>query len=199
MEWKRQKIYFIYLWQQLNFAAFTFQELETASFEGDPDEMTRRAHAFLVHAAFASRVLWPGPSGKKESVRRRTERAETLRSTLGLGAKHPLRSRALRNLFEHYDDELDERIAAIEAIAPEPIVWQETGGFPEGSPPPAWVLRSYDPRNKVMIVFGQRFDLLALRAAVQEVGDALHRLFVDRYLAGGGDPANVGGPFPSYR
>jgi len=80
--------------------------VETNQFWSDVD-------SFLMATGNISKVFWPARQKKnesKEDYRRREKRGRDLRRILGVGNDSPFRqsNRAIRNQFEHYDDELDE-------------------------------------------------------------------------------------------
>ncbi len=70
---------------------------------------------FLSACANVSKLLWPKLTPSKgetaEHVRRRRERGEQLRLTLGIVDDSPfseLKDKRLRNYFEHFDERLDD-------------------------------------------------------------------------------------------
>lgn len=79
--------------------------------ERQQDQALLYAHAFLVHAANASKLLWPSSSRGRGrhpySVEDRTRRAGAMREALGIPEDSPLQSRALRDHFEHFDERLE--------------------------------------------------------------------------------------------
>jgi hypothetical protein len=192
MEWRKQKLYLRALAEELEFAAFAYDELVASLFH--PDEVMRRAQAFLSHAARASRLLWPQP-GHGPSARKRLERGRMLRDLLGIPDTHPLAIRRLRNDWEHFDERLDERIDSFDLNE---MIWQVVGG-PLADDEIMRVVRHYDNESKVLTIFGTSEDLKALRAAVDDVGIAVYALVNKAWLQGGGEPENALGPFPHRR
>jgi hypothetical protein len=194
MDWHQKKLYLRVLAEELEFAAYAFEELEDVSRSIDVDEMMRRAKAFLSHAAAASRLLWP-QSGKGTKGKRRTERGRMLRETLGVPATHGLEIHKLRNVWEHVDEYLDE---CVDTFDFEQTMWQVVGGSSNDTNP-LQVVRHYDPVNKTLTIFGHTHDLKALRASVQDVGIAVYSVLNHEFLARGGYPENTLGQFPHRR
>src|SRR5215208_6914355 len=83
-DWRRKKAYLNELATQLHSAADAYAEISEAG-PIDIDLCYRRAHAFLIHAAGASRILCP--VGKDAS---RISRGKMLRGLLNLPDEHSL-------------------------------------------------------------------------------------------------------------
>jgi hypothetical protein len=80
--------------------------VETNQFWSDID-------SFLIATSNISKVFWPARQKKDEpdeDYRRRETRGKDLRRILAVGDDSPFlpTNRAIRNQFEHYDEELDE-------------------------------------------------------------------------------------------
>jgi len=76
---------------------------------GSTTETTNRIwfalQGILVSAANISKLLWGAEPGKKPT-KAEADRKK-LRLSIGVGYRSPLRDRALRNGFEHFDEQLD--------------------------------------------------------------------------------------------
>src|SRR3989442_10356349 len=57
--------------------------------------------SFLVAAGNVSKLLWPP---RKQSA----DRGKQLREAIGVTETSPLKARAFRNIFEHYDEQLED-------------------------------------------------------------------------------------------
>ena len=187
MDWKRQKLYVLYLTQELEFAAYSFAELREELRSFDLDEMTRRAHEFASHAASASRMLWP-------STKQARSRGAMLRQILGIANDHPLACRRLRNTLEHFDERLDVHIEKWDGAG---TIWQAFGAD-DTTMSTHWVVRNFQPASMTYSILGEDFDLKALWDAVQSVGNASYALLDERYRAGGGT-LNLLRTFPQRR
>jgi hypothetical protein len=142
------------------------------------DSLFRNLHSFLTHASNVSRLLWPGrPRQRKAessieyrqrlSTHPRVARGRFLRETLGVMEDHPLRSRALRDHLEHFDERLDQ--------------WQERAesrhylqnyvgnAADRTSIRSEDQMRSYDPGRAVFGFRGQEYPLEPMRAAILEL------------------------------
>src|SRR5258706_10312100 len=124
-EWLK-RVFTMEVRQQCTFALIALhdaQEVESASLGAiqgrteDPDHVmdaTRfwySVQAFLGACANISKLCWPG-KGKKTGESEadwsfRVHRGELLKDALGLDDASPLKSRTLRNSFEHMDERLD--------------------------------------------------------------------------------------------
>lgn len=70
--------------------------------------MWNSVSSILTHSANLSKIFWPQP-GRQTSADMKYEmqlRGEVLRSIFKVGNDSPLRSRAIRNRFEHLDEDL---------------------------------------------------------------------------------------------
>jgi hypothetical protein len=157
-------------------------------------DMFREAQGFLTNAAAVSRILWPprvhDPNGNTVAK----SRGLHLRTVLGIDDNHPLRTRTLRDHFEHFDERLDR--------------WsQETthGGIVDLHIGPTAViggpaigktdfLRVYEPDRKIFIFRGDEFDiqqlvtgLEQLKAAVIARMETLRQATVQQRVAPEGD------------
>lgn len=74
------------------------------------------AEAVISDTAMVAQLLWPdarpGPGESGEEFKRRKayarERGSALRQIIGISGDSPLRSKALRNSIEHFDERLDK-------------------------------------------------------------------------------------------
>jgi hypothetical protein len=190
-----EKLYLVVLVQQLESAAFAFDEIEEQATYHQMDEVMRRIHAFLTHAAAASRVLWPQPGpGQKGSSRK--QRGEQLCTLLNLKASNPLGRRKVRNILEHFDDELDQLLVTLGSRR---VTLQSLNGDPSTDPNKPLAFRDYNTRTRTFTVLGESENLGELREAIQSIGAAAYALLNARYLEEGGYPENILGTFPQRR
>lgn len=94
-----------------------FNDIKQGYIDLDPDhtfdhsEMINRVflllQTILISCANLSKILWPSPNVKNRDMREECEeRGETLRKELSISDDHALRSREMRDAFEHFDERL---------------------------------------------------------------------------------------------
>lgn len=145
-------------------------------------QLFRSLHSFLTHAAMVSRLLWPsGPRKHREEDRashdrrnaQAVNRGKQVRLALGLPDKQPRGQRTLRDHLEHFDERLDDWVLTgsrhnfIDRCVgpPNPMVGPERRD----------VMRWFDPTDGSFHFRGERFDITALAARVNEIrGLAAH-------------------------
>lgn len=79
--------------------------------QADTDKLDRfwySMQAFLVAVANISKILWPYAPFGSELPAETSVRRERLRNLLSLEESSPLKPRKYRNIFEHYDFEIEE-------------------------------------------------------------------------------------------
>jgi len=115
--------------------------------------------ALVAQSAAVSRYFWPARTKEPH-----LSRAARLRSGLDVTDDSPLRNRELRNLLEHFDEELDRfcRYLLAGVILPTYV-----GPMPIEPEIPTHLFRAYYTDVGVFEILGQRFE-------VQPVVDALH-------------------------
>lgn len=118
----------------------------------------------VMQAAALSRYFWPVRKGHEA-------RGQLLRETFALDATSPLQSRDLRNALEHFDERLDNYVAAgiVGHIFPEYV-----GPKPAGDGVPGHFFRAY-------FVDVATFRLLDEEFLIQPLADEL--IFVHNHLA----------------
>jgi hypothetical protein len=144
---------------------------------------------FLSQTARVSRFLWPGAPGgsnKQEKQKRKsraTKRADFLRHELGVNDDHALRQRALRDLLEHLDEQIDE--------------WAETSthhnfidtnigpaSFIGGSTvTPGDIFRMYNPKTKMAHFRGHDYNIQELASGLSELASRIQRRQIQRPAA----------------
>jgi hypothetical protein len=157
---------------QAEFGALAVSAMNDCVREPSPILFFREAQGFMSNAAAVSRILWP-PTRSKATAMKRGER---LRTALGVADTHVLRSRALRDHLEHFDERIDrwsqETIhgALIDLhVGPASLI----GGAAVGR---GDFLRVYEPDRNVFTFRGEEFDLRPLATGLEEVkGAALKR------------------------
>lgn len=166
---------------QLNHALRWLRENRDAEAEQQRffhNEVFRSVHSFLTHTSNISRMLWPavpsrGNGESDEGYEARISqklpvgRARALRQTFGLSDEHPLKSRRLRDLLEHFDEKLDEwRTTSVQRNIVSDYIGPRNGfvGITETD-----MMRWFDPSTNSFTFRGEIFDLQALATAVSDL------------------------------
>lgn len=89
--------------QQCDFALMAFADLEAALARHDMPRVWYSVQAFVASCANISKLLWPNAD---DAAAERVHGAP-LREELGITDASPIKSRKLRNHFEHLDERLD--------------------------------------------------------------------------------------------
>lgn len=122
----------------------------------------------LSHCAAVSRFFWPAVKNKLAVAR-----AKTLREAFGIGDDSPLRSRAIRNHVEHFDERLDRFLSADPmgqlcdfVIGPNDLADEEA----------THVMLLVDPEAQIVVLFREKHDFSGLTDCVQCVHMAAHHM-----------------------
>jgi len=142
---------------------------EILTARGSPSEFFREAGDFLQHSSAVSRLLWPPGGTSRTKKKRAKKRGAHLRQTLKVEDGHVLRTRTLRDHFEHIDERLDEwaetspnknivdnMIGPRAAIGGDAIKDQD-------------IFRLFDPASKLIVFRGERFDVQGLVDGLADV------------------------------
>lgn len=134
-------------------------DLNAALHVHDSDRCWASLAALLTAAANVSKLLWGGKGGLKAARR-------PLRESLGVNDEDsPLYSRRLRNLFEHFDEKIDEWAS----VDPDgTYVDSNIGPMSLGIPRERW-LRHFDPDTATVTFRGETFELQPLVDAATEL------------------------------
>lgn len=123
----------------------------------------------LQMAANVSRLFWPP---------RNRARGDHLRSLANIPQSHALADRTLRNHIEHLDERLDQWTA----VSPRPFLTIQLvlhDDYPASGAMRDEVVNAtailYDCRTQTVQLFGDTFDLPALRAALEDILDLVSR------------------------
>lgn len=124
---------------------------------------------FLVASALVSRMMWPCQPGrgKKRLVE---ERAEELRTSLGMTDDSPLKARVLRDHLEHFDERLEEWFTTTNTRTFADALVGTVHKLEEINDRDR--LRYFDPDRMVVEFRGDRFELIPLLAAVRTIREA---------------------------
>ena len=127
------------------------------------------AQSFIHHAAAVSRIFWPPKNINKPASKRSKHRGETLMALLLIDNNHGLRSRTLRDHFEHFDERLDEwaersknRNMIKQLIGPRSAV--AGASIADGD-----IIHHYDPETKMYAFRGEKFDIQKLADALSDI------------------------------
>jgi hypothetical protein len=151
---------------QSRFAVRAADELNEGLRLADSDRVWSAIHALLAATANLSKILWP----TRPTSRARGDR---LRRRLGITATSALRDRGMRDVFEHFDDKLEDWAASSERhnivdqgiLAPGATVGLDPGDY----------LRTLDPTSMVVSFRGTHLRLQPLVDAVLLLQEAVRR------------------------
>jgi hypothetical protein len=120
--------------------------------------------AFLVAAGNISKLLWPAYLKGEKLI---PERGPDLRASLEVGEDSPLRSRALRNHFEHFDTLLKQW-----AVSSNPRSFSDLNIVSASilsSSDPRDNLRNFDPHTFIVPFRGESYHVLPLVEAAEQL------------------------------
>lgn len=166
-----------YLEQQCMFCQFAFESLvlEEMKRNRSIDRMWFSVQNLLTAAGNISRVFWPAPRNAKKSGKRARyiERGRKLRERLGVNDNSPLQSRRLRDIFEHYDEKMQDWLKDNPSEG-----FSESSVFSGCKIPefPNWHLRSLALDTKTVIYLKES---VSLRQIVDEAGELLKMVRAD--------------------
>ena len=158
---------------QCSFAAFALEDIHAALASHDQvDRLWFSVQNFLNSAANLSKMLWPV---KAEYA----DRGEFLRNKLGIEEDSPLKSRRVRNCFEHFDEHLHEWIASLDShnlidrnVGPAKI-WCPSGNFENDK---KYFLRNFDQSNFELLFRGKVYELGPVIQEIQCIVDRVNKL-----------------------
>lgn len=116
--------------------------------------------SILIAAGNISKILWPT---RKESK----SRGSMLRELLDVDKNNPLFDRKFRNLFEHYDERIDNWFATQRSASFTDFSLGPPRGFARQFP--SGVHRGYDYTTETLTYQGESMDLGALVKAIAEI------------------------------
>ncbi|MCM0020997.1 MAG: hypothetical protein NBV67_13455 [Tagaea sp.] len=122
----------------------------------------------LTHAGALSRFFWPTPQGNKLAI----ERGIRLRSAFSVNDTSALKSRTLRNAFEHFDEDLDRYLLKdlTGYIFPTPIV----GDYTLTDEKLGHIFKLIDPTHGICVLLGKKFEFRSIQSEVRRVLTAAH-------------------------
>lgn len=117
----------------------------------------------LTHAGALSRFFWP----VKRNSPLATARGRKLREAFALYDTSPLKSRRLRNAFEHFDEDLDQFLLEDRAgyFFPSPIVHDHEVSDEAA----AHIFKLVDPKRGICVLLGEKFEFRPIRQEVQRI------------------------------
>lgn len=158
---------------QCSFAAFAFEDIQAALASHDQiDRLWFSVQNFLNSAANLSKMLWP-------IMAKYAYRGEFFRNKLRIEQDSPLKSREVRNCFEHFDEHVHEWIASLDShnlidrnVGPAKI-WCPTGHFENDK---KYFLRNFDQSNFELLFRGKIYELGPLMQEIQCIEDRVNKL-----------------------
>jgi hypothetical protein len=119
----------------------------------------------IIHAATLSKYFWPPGNGEYHQAR-----GLHLRERFGIKDDSPLKSRALRNAIEHFDERLDNHMRKVIVGYVIPFY---VGPTPRDMGVPLHVFRAYYLDTGIFQVLEERYDVLPIIDEVERLHDLL--------------------------
>lgn len=145
-------------------AAFKrYDQLISAS--DDADELISAAQEAISHIAALSRFFFPsrlGPKNQRKSLR--FARAEVLKKHFTIKDDSPLADRKLRDIWEHFDERLDEYLLSNDAGMFFPSAM--TGSHTLADDPIGKVFKLIDTEAHCLVLLNRKFFINSLRQEV---------------------------------
>jgi hypothetical protein len=138
----------------------------TARDQEDPRAVLNHLQNIALQGAAISRFFWPSHA-KYES------RGRDLRRCFRLDDTNPLRSRALRNRMEHYDEYLDDYLEGGSVFGR--IIPDYVGPEPRNEEIPYHLFRAFFVDTGRVSILGVAFELQPLADAVRDLHEVLLR------------------------
>lgn len=153
-------------------AKAAFQQYDQLSYEKeDPSRIIAAAQEAISHTAALSRFFFPsrlGPKNHRRSLR--FARAEKLREQFSVSDDSPLADKELRNMWEHFDDRLDEFLLSNDAGMFYPMPLHDSHTLADD--PIGKIFKLIDTKEHCLVLLNKKFFIGPLRAE-------LHRIFED--------------------
>jgi hypothetical protein len=137
------------------------------------------AEAFLKAAGNLSKVFWPPqPRNSRKLASITKERGQHLRRILGISEESPLKNRALRDHFEHYDERIDEWFEGGKGDVIDSQLWErqhlaKRKGY----------FRNFDPEEWVLFFVGDELEIRPVIKAVEELQRKVSTPLSDRGIS----------------
>lgn len=174
MDTWRTSIYIGEIRHQVEAASTAATQFNSALRLKDVGTMFAASQALLTSAALISKLLWPAPARWMSAERKKTavDRGAHLRTELQVSDDSPLRTRTVRNAFEHFDEVLDEWLDQHAGYVADRIVTDAPNGPISIAEKPARYLRMINNRALTVSVMDEAADLQELMAAMDRLSEA---------------------------
>jgi hypothetical protein len=158
-------VFKIELKSQLELAAIAADDFEAATSGKAPGTLWYALQGILVTAGNASKLLW-GSSGKDKQERER----KPLRDLAGVGDDSPLRSRKVRNAFEHFDEHIEAWAQGDTKLFSSRSVGRVNKSVVVSWPPPTTKrFGNYDPKTGVLTFWDRSVSIPDLIAEMDRI------------------------------
>ncbi|MCA1704717.1 MAG: hypothetical protein LC808_16215 [Actinobacteria bacterium] len=118
--------------------------------------------ALLTAAANISKTLW----GQNEQL---AAQREPLRTALNVTDTSPLRTRLVRNRFDHYDETVDEWWRSSQGHNHVDLSFGDWGSSSVQGIAPQEIFRTFDPSTGDVVFWGQRYNIPEVVAEVERI------------------------------
>ena len=148
--------------RQATFGILAYEDLMAAISARNATRIWYSVQSLLVAAGNVSKLIWP-------PRKRSTGRGKELREAIGVTETSPLKARMFRNIFEHYDEQLEDWMMSSERhnIVDSSVI---PLGAIQGVDPEDF-LRNIDPNDWTLTFRGSRLEIRPLVEALREVRD----------------------------
>ncbi len=139
-----------------------------------PDQLIYLLHEALNHSASLSRYFWPSSPGNKNRepnpiFKLREKRGAKLKKYFKMEKTSVLSDRGLRNLFEHYDERLDNYMIKTMELGgrffPSPII----GNIDEFEGQYNKLFRFLDIGKEILVLLGKKFELKPIKDEITRI------------------------------
>lgn len=165
------KVFISELSRQCEFASYSFNAIRDCLATHNRNGVWYHVQSFLIATANISKLLW----NSKESIKGRTR---ALRDALGVPEDSLLKSRNMRNNFEHFDERLETwalkhgRVFVSNNIGP--IGLFDIPGVSRDS-----YLRNLDPATLQLTFQGQTYDLPSIMVSLNTLNSSITKYNIE--------------------
>jgi hypothetical protein len=167
---------------QCEFAVTAYDDLQNAVKAHNDRRVWYSLQAFLVSCANISKIMWPQLPKDENRKARLKKRGEEVRKSLSVNDDSPLANRRFRNIFEHYDEAIEDWYTSANGRkfvdkwigSREELDKKLTLGDAE-------ILRQFDTTRNRLIFRGETFELDTVLPEIVKIGNGARRILDDPF------------------
>jgi hypothetical protein len=133
------------------------------------DRFWLSVESFLVAVANTSKILWPSTICGSVLSEEVSLRREFLRGILSVDESSPIKSKAFRNHFEHYDSRIEEWSKEYENKTIIDSNIGSTDPIIAGTGSQVFYMRNFDPHKFILRIRGSEYDINQVATAIEEL------------------------------